>query len=77
MPFISQNCYPANIRLKWFFDNLLKLNNRKCHLVVFGNKSTEITIKIGNSEFKETTMKLTGNNFRQEIKYQKAFRGLM
>ena len=37
---------------KWFSDNLLKLNDEKCHLMVFGDKSTEATTKIGNSEIK-------------------------
>ena len=37
--------------VKWFSDNLLNLNDEKCHLIVFGHKSAE-TILIGNSEMK-------------------------
>ena len=44
----------CSVIVKWFSDNLLKLNDEKSHLMVFGDKSTETTIKIGNSEIKVT-----------------------
>ena len=31
----------CSVIVKWFSDNLLKLNDKKCHLIVFGNKSTK------------------------------------
>ena len=46
------------------FDNLLILNDETCRLMVFGDKNTEITIKIGNSEIKESDCeKLLGITF--------------
>ena len=44
----------CSVIVKWFSDNFLKLNDEKCHLLVFGDKNTKTTIKIGNSEIKES-----------------------
>ena len=44
----------CSVIVKWFSDNILKLNDEKCHLMVFGDKNTEVTIKIGKSELKES-----------------------
>ena len=30
----------SSVIVKWFPDNFLKLNNDKCHLMIFGDKST-------------------------------------
>ena len=37
----------------------MKLNGEKCRLMVFWNKSTETTIKICNSEIKESDLEET------------------
>ena len=42
----------CSVIVKWFSNNLLKLNEEKCHLMVFGDKNTEVKIKIRNSEIK-------------------------
>ena len=47
---LEDNC---SVIVKWFSD-LLKLSDEKCHLIVFGDKNTEITIKIGNAEVTES-----------------------
>ena len=39
----------SSVIVKWFSDNFLKLNDDKCHLMIFGEKSTEATVSIGNS----------------------------
>ena len=44
----------CSVIVKWFSDNFFKLNDEKCHLLVFGDKNTKTTIKIGNSEIKES-----------------------
>ena len=40
--------------VKWFCDNLLKLNDERYHIMVFGDKSTATAIKRGSSEIKES-----------------------
>ena len=32
---------------KWFLDNNMKLNPDKCHLLIFGEKITEVSVQIG------------------------------
>ena len=32
---------------KWFFDNSMKLNPDKCHLLIFGEKNTDVSVQIG------------------------------
>ena len=39
-----------SVIIKWFSDNLLKLNDEKCHLMIYGDKSTETTTTIRNSK---------------------------
>ena len=34
---------------KWFSNNYLKLNDDKCHLMIFGEKCSRATVTIGNS----------------------------
>ena len=38
----------------WLAQNCMKLNEEKCHLLVFGEKETEISIKVGTSVIKES-----------------------
>ena len=35
----------------------MKLNDDKCHLMIFGNKTSDATVKIGNSEINEVQVK--------------------
>ena len=39
---------------KWFSDNYLKLNDDKCHLMIFGEKCSRATVTIGNSTIDES-----------------------
>ena len=44
----------SSVLVKWFSDNFLKLNDDKCHLMIFGDKSTETTVSIVNSRINES-----------------------
>ena len=35
----------------------MKLNDDKCHLMIFGNKAEYTTVKVGNSKVKEVPVK--------------------
>ena len=66
---LQNDCF---VIVKWFSDNLLKLNDEKCHLKVFGDKNTEVTIKIGNSEIKESDCeKLLRITFGKNLNFKK------
>ena len=46
---------------KWFSNNLMKLNDDKCHLLIFGAKNQGVTINIGTIEVSESeSLKLLG-----------------
>ena len=34
---------------KWFFDNSMKLNPDKCHLLIFGGNNTDVSVRIGET----------------------------
>ena len=58
--------------VKWFSDNFLKLNDDKCHLMIFGDESTETTISIGNSRINESdNEKLLGVTFDKKLSFKK------
>ena len=38
----------------WFAENVMKLIEEKCHLLVFGEKDIEISINIGTSVIKDS-----------------------
>ena len=58
--------------VKWFSDNLLKLNDEKCHLMVFVDKNTEVAIKTGNSEIKESDcQQLLGITFDKNLNFKR------
>ena len=40
---------------KWFEDNKIKMNEEKCHLLIFGNKDKEVSVNICGSVIKEST----------------------
>ena len=39
---------------EWFPNNRMKLNEDKCNLMIFGGKSNEVSVKIGEAEVKES-----------------------
>ena len=60
---------------EWFQNNCIKLNEDKCHLMVFGDKSNDVSLNIGRITIKESTEeKLLGVildkrlYFKQQIK---------
>ena len=44
----------SSILVKWFSENYMKLNEEKCHFMIFGNKSKDYVITIGKSTIKES-----------------------
>ena len=40
---------------EWFPNNCMKLNEDKCHLMVFGNKRNDVSLNIGRITIKEST----------------------
>ena len=40
---------------EWFPNNCMKLNENKCHLMVFGDKSNDVSLNIGRITIKEST----------------------
>ena len=62
----------SSVLVKWFSDNFLKLNDDKCHLMIFGDESTETTISIGNSRINESDYeKLLGVTFDKKLSFKK------
>ena len=48
---------------EWFPNNYMKLNDDKCHLMIFGGKSNEVSVKIGEVKVKESKGKASRDNF--------------
>ena len=62
----------SSVIVKWFSDNFLKLNDDKCHLMIFGDKSTEAAVSIGNSRINESEYKkLLGVTFDKKLSFKK------
>ena len=40
---------------EWFPNNCMKLNEDKCHLMVFGDKSNDVSVNVGRITIKEST----------------------
>ena len=56
---------------EWFPNNRMKLNEDKCHLMIFGGKSNEVFIKIGEASVKESKDdKLLGIIFDQTLSFK-------
>ena len=56
---------------EWFPNNRLKLNEYKCHLMTFGRKSNEVSVKIGEANVKESKEeKLLGIIFDQTLSFK-------
>ena len=57
---------------KWFSENYMKLNEDKCHLMIFGNKCKDSVVNIGNSTIKESDYeKLLGVTFDKKLSFTK------
>ena len=62
----------STVIVKWFSDNFLKLNDDKCRLMIFGGKSTEATVTIGNSKINKSDYeKLLGVTFDKKLSFKK------
>ena len=56
---------------EWFPNNRLKLNEDKCHLMIFGGKGNEVSVKIGEANVKESKeKKLQGMIFDQTLSFK-------
>ena len=56
---------------EWFPYNGMKLNEDKCHLMIFGGKSDEVSFKIGEAKLKESKEeKLLGIFFDQTLSFK-------
>ena len=61
----------GSILSNWFSSNFMKLNDDKCHLMIFGNKKKFTTIKTGNAEIKESySEKLLGITFDKKLSFK-------
>ena len=63
---------------EWFPNNCMKLNEDKCHVMIFGAKgSNETTIKIGEARVKESTEEnLLGITFDQSFSFKQHVKAL-
>ena len=62
----------SSILTKWFSENYMKLNEEKCHFMIFGNKSKESVVTIGKSTIKESEHeKLLGVTFDKKLSFTK------
>ena len=56
---------------EWFPNNLMKLNEDKCHLMIFASKSNEVSVKIGDASVKQSKEeKLLGITFHWTISFK-------
>ena len=62
---------------KWFSDNYLKLNDNKCHLMIFGDKCSKAAITSRSSKTKESEYeKLLGITFDKKLGFRKHIKDL-
>ena len=56
---------------EWFPNNRLKLDEDKCHLMIFSGKSNEVSVKIGEANVKESKQeKPLGIIFDQTLSFK-------
>ena len=56
---------------EWFRNNYMKLNGDKCHLMIFGQKSNDLSIKIGSTTIVESTEeKLLGVTLDKQLSFK-------
>ena len=57
--------------LNWFPNNYMKLNEEKCHVIIFGGMHDDIRVKIGTSVIKETNEQmLLGINIDNKLTFK-------
>ena len=62
----------SNCALEWFYDNGMKPNSSKCHLLICGHKFEVMLCKIGTSQVIETHfVKLLGIKMESELTFNK------
>ena len=62
---------------EWFPNNRMKLNEDKCNLMIFGGKSNEVSVKIGEASVKESKEeKLLGIIFDQTLSFNPISHGV-
>ena len=62
---------------EWFPNNRMKLNEDKCHLIIFGGKSNEVSVKTGEANVKVSKeKKLLGMIFDQTLSFKQHFKTL-
>ena len=67
----------GSILSNWFSSNFMKLNDDKCHLMIFGNTKNVTTINIGNAEIKESySEKLLGITFDKKLSFKQHIENL-
>ena len=55
---------------KWFVDYRMKLNDAKCHLMLFGNKSPGISVNISSSRIEKSDKeKFLGITFHRNLDF--------
>ena len=56
---------------EWFTSNRMMLNEDICHLIIFGGRSNEVSVKIGEANLKESKEeKLLGIIFDQKLSFK-------
>ena len=56
---------------EWFRNNYMKLNDDKCHLMIFGEKSNDLSIKIGSTTITESREeKLLGATLDKQLSFK-------
>lgn len=62
----------GSILANWFSSSFMKLNDDKCHLMIFGSTKNDTMIKIENAEVKESYReKLLGITFDKKLGFKK------
>ena len=55
---------------KWFLDNSMKLNRDKCHLLIFEEKNTDVSVQIGATTITESVAeKLLGVTLDKNLNF--------
>ena len=67
----------ANLLMKWFDDNGLKLNEGKCKLLILSSRNIDVSIKIGNATIRNTNSeKLLGITIDSKLTFNEHVKNL-
>ena len=67
----------ANLLMKWFDDNGLKLNEGKCKLLILSRRNIDVSIKIGNATIRNTNSeKLLGITIDSKLTFNEHVKNL-